>query len=70
MSTSKLSKRFMSLHCHCIVTEKLAILFLIVSDFLHLKITIRISYKYRQINVHNLVYLFIYIFSLYSLIGR
>ena len=26
------------------------------SDFLHLKITIRISYKYKQINVPKLVY--------------
>ena len=52
MSTSKLSKRSMALHHY----RKFAIMFLIFSDFLHLKITIYISYKYNQIKVPNLVY--------------
>ena len=52
VSTSKLSKRLMSLHCY----GKIGNDFPHFSDFLHLKITIRIAYKYKQINVPNLVY--------------
>ena len=40
----------------CIITEKLAIMFLIFQIFLHFKIAIHISYKYKQIKVPNLVY--------------
>ena len=52
MSTSKLSKRLMALHHN----GKMAIMFLIFSDFLHLKITNNISYELKQIKVPNLVY--------------
>ena len=52
MSTSKLSKRLMSLHCYGKIGNNVPN----VSDVLHLKITIRKSYKYKQINVPNLVY--------------
>ena len=53
MSISKLSKRSISLHCYSVT---LAIIFLIFSDFLHLKIMIPISYKDKQVKVPNLVY--------------
>ena len=53
MSISKLSKRSISLHCY---SGTLAIIFLIFSDFLHLKIMIPISYKDKQVKVPNLVY--------------
>ena len=43
----------MSLHCY----GKIGNIVPHFSDFLHLKITIRIAYKYKQINVLNLVYL-------------
>ena len=52
MSKSKLSKRLMSLHCkgkNCKKNPNF-------SDILHLKITIRISYKYKHVEVPNLVY--------------
>ena len=52
VSTSKLSKRLMSLHCYgengTIVPH--------LSDFSRLKITSRIAYKYKQINIPKLVY--------------
>ena len=54
MSTSKLSKRLMSLHC----CRKVGSTVPHFSDFLHLKIPTRISYKYKQIKVPNLVYYF------------
>ena len=53
MSTSKLSKRFMALHHY---EKKNGNNVPHFSDFLHLKITIHISYKYKQIKVTNLVY--------------
>ena len=52
MSTSKLSKRLMSLHCYGKTGNNVPHF----SDFLHFKITIRISYKYKQVKVLNLVY--------------
>ena len=52
MSTSKLSKQCMSLHC-CGKIGNNGPHFL---DFLHSKFTIRISYKYKQIKVPNWVY--------------
>ena len=52
MSTSKLSKRIMALH-HDGKNDNNVPHF---SDFLHLKTMIHISYKYKQINVPNLVY--------------
>ena len=51
VSTSKLSKGLMSLHCYGIGNNVPHF-----SDFSRLKITIRIAYKYKQINVPNLVY--------------
>ena len=77
MSTSKLSKRLMALQHNGKIGNNVPHF----SDFLHLKITIHISYKYKQIKVPNLVYFgspstitalypLIYRFSLYSLIGR
>ena len=51
VSTSKLSKWFMSLHCYGKIGNNVPHF----SDFSHLKITIRIAYKYKQINVPNLV---------------
>ena len=53
VSTSKLSKRSMALHHY----RKIGNNDPHFSDFLHLKITIHISYKYKQIKVPNLVYL-------------
>ena len=52
MFTSKLSKWFMSLHFYGKFGNNVPHL----SDFSHLKITTRIAYKYKQINVPNLVY--------------
>ena len=52
VSTSKLSKRLMSLHCYGKIGNNVPHF----SDFSRLKITIRIAYKYRQRNVPNLVY--------------
>ena len=52
MSTRKLSKRLMTLH-HYGKNVNNVPHFL---DFLHLKITIYISYKCKQIKVSNLVY--------------
>ena len=52
VSTSKLSKRLMSLHCY----GKIGNYVPHFSDFSRLKITIRIAYKYKQTNVPNLVY--------------
>ena len=52
MSTSKLSKRLMALH-HYVKNGNNVPHF---SDFLHLKITMHISYKYKPRKVHNLVY--------------
>ena len=52
VSTSKLSKRLMSLHCCGKIGNNVPNF----SDFSHLKTTIRIAYKYKQINVPNLVY--------------
>ena len=52
MSTSKLSKRLMSLHCYRNIGNSVPH----VLDFLHLKITIRLFYKYKQIKIPNLVY--------------
>ena len=54
MSTSKFSKRSMASHHYRKIGNNVPIFF---SDFLHLKITIHISYKYKQIKVPNLVYL-------------
>ena len=53
MSTSNLSKRLMSLHCYGNIGNSVPH----VLDFLHLRITIRISYKYKQIKISNLVYI-------------
>ena len=52
MSTRKLSKPLMALHHYRKIGNSVPLF----SDFLHLKITIHISYKYKQINVYNLVY--------------
>ena len=52
VSTSKLSKRLTSLHCYGKLGNNVPYFL----DFLHLKITIRISCKYKQIKVPNLVY--------------
>ena len=52
VSTSKLSKRLTSLNCYGKIGNNVPHF----SDFSHLKITIRIVYKYKQINVPNLVY--------------
>ena len=52
VSMSKLSKWLMSLHCY----RKIGNNFPHFSDFSLLKITICIAYKYKQINVPNLVY--------------
>ena len=52
MSTIMLSKRLMSSHCYGKIGNNVPHF----SDFLHLKITIRISYKFKQIKVPNLVY--------------
>ena len=52
MSTRKLSKRLMSLHCYGKIGKNVTHFW----GFLHLKITIRISYNYKQIKVPNLVY--------------
>ena len=52
VSTSKLSKRLMSLHCYRKIGNNVPHF----SDFSHLKIKIRIGYKYKQINVPNRVY--------------
>ena len=52
MSTSKLSKRLMLLHCYGNIGNNVPNFL----DFLHLKITIRISYKCKQIKIPNLVY--------------
>ena len=52
VSTSKLSKRLMSLHCYGEIANNVPHF----SDFSHLKITISIAYKYKQINVPNLIY--------------
>ena len=52
VSTSKLSKRVMTLHCYGKIRKNVPHF----SNFSHLKITIRKAYKYKQINVPNLVY--------------
>ena len=52
MSASKLSKRMMPLHCYGKTGNNVPHFL----DFLHFKITIRISYKYKQVKVLNLVY--------------
>ena len=52
MSTSKLSKRLLTLHHYGTIGNN----FPHFSDFLHLKIPIHISYKCKQIKVPNLVY--------------
>ena len=52
MSTSKLLKRSMTLHRYRNIGNNVPQF----SDFLHLKITIHISYKFKQIKVPNLVY--------------
>ena len=51
MSTSKLSKRLMTLHHYGKIGNNVHF-----SDFIHLKVTIHISHKYKQINDPNLVY--------------
>ena len=71
MSTSKLSKRSMALHHYRKIGNNVPHF----SDFLHLKITIHISYKILEVQVlHHITitaqYPLIYRFSLYSLIGR
>ena len=48
----KLSKRLMLLHCY----GKIGNNFPHFSDFIHLKITIRISNRYKQVKVPNLIY--------------
>ena len=50
--TIKLSKRLISFHCYGKLCNNIPHF----SDFPHLKIVIRIAYKYKQINVPNLVY--------------
>ena len=52
MSTSKSSKRLMALQHYGKIGNNVPHFL----DFLHLKITIHISYKYKQIKVPNLVY--------------
>ena len=52
MPTSKLSKRSMALHYYRKIDNNVPHFL----DYLHLKITIHISYKYKQIKVPNLVY--------------
>ena len=52
MSTGKLSKRLMALHHYGKIVNNVPHF----SDFIHLKITIHISNKYKQIQVPNLVY--------------
>ena len=52
MSKSKLSKRLMALDYYVKIGNNVPHF----SDFLHLKITIHISYKHKQIKVPNLVY--------------
>ena len=52
MSTGKLSKRLMALHHYRKIGNNVPHF----SDFLYLKFTIHISYKYKQIKVPNLVY--------------
>ena len=52
MSTNKLSKRSMALHHYGKNGNNVPHF----SDFLHLKITNHISYKYKQIKISNLVY--------------
>ena len=52
MSTSKLSKRLMASHHYGKIGNNVPRF----SDFLHLEITIHISYKYKQMKVPNLVY--------------
>ena len=52
MSTSKLSKRAMTLHHYRKIGNNVPLF----PDFLQLKITIHMSYKYKQIKVPNLVY--------------
>ena len=52
VSTTKLSKRLLSLHFYGKIGNNVPHF----SDFSHLKITIRLAYKYKQINVPNLVY--------------
>ena len=47
VSSSNLSKRLMPLHCYGKIGNNVPHF----SDFSHLKITIRIAYKYKQINV-------------------
>ena len=52
VSTSMLSKRLIPSHCYGKIGNNVPHF----SDFSHLKITIRVAYKYKQINVPNLVY--------------
>ena len=52
MSASMLSKRLMPMHCYGKNGNNVPHF----SDFLHLKIMIPISYKYKQVKVPNLVY--------------
>ena len=52
MSMSKLSKRSMALHHYRRIANNVPHF----SDLLHLKITIHISYKYKQIKAPHLVY--------------
>ena len=52
VSTSKLSKRLIPVHCYGRIGNN----FPHFSDFSRLKNTICIDYKYKQINVPNLVY--------------
>ena len=52
MSTSKLSKQSIALHHYRKIDKYCSSFF----SFLHLKITIRIFYKHKQIKVPNLVY--------------
>ena len=52
MSMSTLSKLLMALHHYGKIGNDVPHF----SDFLHLKITIQISYKFKQIKVPNLVY--------------
>ena len=52
MSIGKLSKRLMALHHYGKIGNNVPHF----SDFLHLKITIHISYTYKQIKVPNRVY--------------
>ena len=52
MSTSKLSKRLMPLHCNRKIGNNVPHF----SDFLNLKITIHIFYNFKQVKVPNLIY--------------